>query len=197
MIQESLVYQPLCDVRVVDVGQGCIVRLPKDARYIALSNIWVTDSADHFPTLCSKIDRLSLPGSLKKTNLPLMIMNAITVCKELECRYLWVDRFCIIQDEVDANSTQLKQMASLYHHAIFIIVAATGYSATYGLSGVNRARDKQEYIKLQGGLEIVESVPNLNTALSSSKWNERGWTYQEHVSSLDLLLFTKYGIYVE
>jgi len=114
-------------------------------------------------------------------------MDAITVCRELKYRHLWADCLGIIQDEVDANLMQLKQMASLYHHATLTIVAATGYTATCGLSGVSRARDEQEHIKLQGGLEIVESVPDLDAALCSSKWNERGGTCQEHVSSLDLL----------
>ncbi|KAF7446776.1 Heterokaryon incompatibility protein HET [Pyrenophora tritici-repentis] len=173
------VYEPLRDIRVIDVDQRCVIQLPQGAQYVALSYV------------------LSFPGNLENIDLALTILDAMTACRELEHRYLWIDRLCIVQDEIDANSIELKHMGSLYHHAAFTIVAAAGSSAACGLSGISRARQKREYLDLQNGLKIVEPAPDLPRVFSKSKWNQRGWTYQEHIPSSVLVFFTDYGLYIE
>ena len=196
-IKGSPRYKSICEVRVIDVFKACIIHLPLDAPYVALSYVWGENSVADFRTLRSNVDRLSLPGSLDNIHLPRTILDAMTACEALGNRYLWVDRLCIIQDEVDANSIQLKQMASLYHQAIFTIVAAEGSSAACGLSGVSRIRDEQGYIELQNGVKLVKPASCLQEALSHSARQGRGWTYQEHNSSSNLVFFTDDGIYVE
>jgi hypothetical protein len=191
-----LLQQPLQDVRVVDVIDGCIVPLPRDARFVALSYVWGSDCAKDFRTLRSNVASLEIPNSLNCVGLPLTILDAITVCRRLEYRYLWVDRLCIIQDELHAEAIQLKQMANLYHQAALTIVAAAGSSAAHGLMGVSRAREEQQQLKLHSSLKLVQSVPELKQVLAKSTWSSRAWTFQEFLASTRMMYFTQHGLYV-
>ncbi|KAH6878669.1 heterokaryon incompatibility protein-domain-containing protein [Alternaria rosae] len=188
--------QPLQDVRIVDVVDVCIVSLPREAQFVALSYVWGPDSAKDFRTLRTNVRDLEIPGSLNRIELPSTIVDAITVCRQLEHRFLWVDRLCIIQDELHAQAIQLEQMASLYHQAAFTIVAAAGSSAAHGLLGVSRAREEQEQLKLNSGLQLVETAPILKQVLHKTTWSSRAWTFQEYLSSTTMMFFTEHGIYV-
>ncbi|KAK3345500.1 hypothetical protein B0H65DRAFT_466876 [Neurospora tetraspora] len=55
--------------------------------------------------------------------------------------YLWVDAFCIIQDDENDKAAQLQLMAEIYQYALFIVVAAVGNDAQAGLPGVSIPRE--------------------------------------------------------
>lgn len=93
---------------MVDVTRACVIRLPQNARYVALSYVGGggADPVNDFKLLLlqSNAQELEEPGSLNQVQLPRTISDAITVCEQLCQRYLSIDRLCIIQDELGADS---------------------------------------------------------------------------------------------
>lgn len=180
-------------IRVVDVLHRCIVFLPPNTAYYALSYVWGTEKESGFRCELSNI-HLERPGGLTNAILPQTILDAMHACQQLGQRFLWVDRFCIVQNDPNI-SVQLNQMALIYHRAALTIVA-TGPGASYGLPGKSIARKtKGSMIKYNDNLELVHEIPNLDEYLWGTLWAHRGWTYQEQAASSRLLYFTEYGVY--
>ncbi|KAJ4291608.1 hypothetical protein N0V90_009503 [Kalmusia sp. IMI 367209] len=128
------------DVRVIDVDQSCISYVPPSGTYVALSYVWGKEPSGQFQTMRHNIHSLEQPGSLGHTSLPRTITDAMTACRKLGQRFLWIDRLCIIQDEpLHIKSIQLDQMGAIYRQAKFTIVALAGDGATYGLPGESAA----------------------------------------------------------
>ncbi|OAK93605.1 HET-domain-containing protein [Phaeosphaeriaceae sp. SRC1lsM3a] len=183
------------NLRVIDVIHGCVVPLPPRATYIALSYVWGIHVRDTFRCELVNVSLLAQPGSLSAIALPQTIVDAMTACLELDERFLWVDRLCIIQDDPEI-SVQLDQMAIIYHHAKFTIVAAEGDGDQHGLSGVGYARPwKHPAVRYNDHFELFDEVPNFHEYLRSRHWNQRAWTYQENEASSNLLYFTDEGLF--
>jgi hypothetical protein len=187
----------LKDVRVIDVIEQCVVRLPTNADYVALSYVWGHIPEGRLRIMKSNIEDLGQPRALAGLKLPRTIADALIVCQQLDFQFLWVDSLCIVQDESPENlAQQLNQMANIYNRATLTLVAATGDSAAHGLAGVSYARDaRQHSLRFDDEFEDVREVPFLHTCLRRSTWATRGWTYQEYVFSQKLLFFTDYGLY--
>jgi hypothetical protein len=79
------------NVRVIDAKMACVVMLPGNTKYIALSYIWGPDSEDQFQCSRSNIHDLDRAGYLNSVDLPHTIIDAKVVCQKLNWRYLWVD----------------------------------------------------------------------------------------------------------
>ncbi|KAH7066246.1 hypothetical protein BKA63DRAFT_158134 [Paraphoma chrysanthemicola] len=86
--------------RLIDVTNRCI-RTVEDCAYVALSYVWGADCETTLVALKHNIEALGFEGSLSDTILPRTITDAIKVCEQLDQEYLWVDRFCIIQDDAE------------------------------------------------------------------------------------------------
>jgi hypothetical protein len=122
----------------IDVEEHCLVKA-RSKSYVALSYIWgdVSGGIEH-PKCCINSLPLMLQKGYFSTNSersPLSIRNAITFCKKMGQRYLWIDRYCIVQDLLEQKQEQLKVMGLIYHNAYFTIIAAEGDAMT-GLPGI-------------------------------------------------------------
>ena len=84
---------------VVDVLLMNLCRMPHGSRYIALSYCW--PKLNTFVTTKSMVTKLSIPGALRDSEERIIqsVQDAIQCVSELGERYLWVDAFCIIQDD--------------------------------------------------------------------------------------------------
>jgi hypothetical protein len=92
---------------------------------------------------------------------------------------------------------QMNQIAAICQWASLTIVACDGESAAQGLPGISHARDMQlKSLKFDDFFAIVRATPSLDYCLRKSKWQTRGWTYQEYTTSRRLLFFRKYGLYI-
>jgi hypothetical protein len=118
------------------------------------------------------------------------IEDAIHVTLALGLQYLWVDRYCINHTENSEITSQLQQMHKIYRYASFTIIACAGEDPSYGLPGVSRPRRKVQ-------TDIDLNCVHLRTfrffpwsLVRRSRWNSRGWTYQEHLFSRKCLFFT-------
>lgn len=157
----------------------------EDFSYICLSYVWgqTLDDNTHLSVL--------------PCGLPTTIEDAITVTLKLGMRYLWVDRYCIDQQNKVEVLHQLKVMDLIYQNAELTIVAAAGEDPWYGLPGVSsRPRDSQLFRKIWGIL-FVPPVSSPVEFIEDSTWNTRGWTYQEALFSRRRLVFTNQQAYFE
>ncbi|KAH8592055.1 heterokaryon incompatibility protein-domain-containing protein [Bisporella sp. PMI_857] len=112
-------------------------------------------------------------------------------------RYLWVDAFCIIQDNAESKHEDIRYMDQIYSQAYATIVALTGVDANSGLSGIRPgSRRHQEYERV-GKSTIFTTPPILPHVLDTSPWMTRGWTFQEKLLSRQCLYFSDEYVYLQ
>ncbi|KAK8091995.1 hypothetical protein PG997_002356 [Apiospora hydei] len=103
--------------------------------YVSLSYVWGKPKPGQTPGTL---------GSLAEADLPLTIRDVMTVTLRLGYRYLWIDRYCIKQDDPVDKAGQIMNMGLIYNCSVLTIVAAAGEDPDYGLPGVSeRARQPQ------------------------------------------------------
>lgn len=134
--------------------------------------------------------------------MPGILTDAISLCKDMGERYLWVDRLCIVQDDLTSKMKQIQAMDSIYLSAAFTIAAALNSNDGTGLSGYkNRPRYPNS-----SGPEQVHYLNNLSRGfytnpsdenISSSLWNTRGWTFQERLLSRRTIFITEHEVRFE
>ena len=114
--------------RVLDTGnEKCsTVRLVEprtqaiNGPYLTLSHCWGQTEVIKLTTatIDSMQDGISIP------ELPMLYQDAITVCRQLEIRYLWIDSLCIIQDQELDWTREIAAMGEVYGNALCNIEAA-------------------------------------------------------------------------
>lgn len=174
-------------------------RLGRDIKFVALSYVWGTTAASREDALLeSNKNELEASNGLGKISVPRAIEDAMTVCRQLGQRFLWVDRFCIQQDGMESEKKeQINAMGDIYSAAEFTIIHASGTSMHDPIAGVSTARETFQLKKGVCGLEYMIHYPDLQIALQKSRWVERGWTYQEAVLSRRKLIFTPFELWFE
>ncbi|KAI0554047.1 HET-domain-containing protein [Xylaria curta] len=196
----------LNEFRLIDVGNGCLVRATSDNNYAALSYVW--GKAEVLRTVKANVESLERPGAFYTPEIdphvPLTIKDAIQATREIGIRYLWVDALCIVQDDEEGEKLpHIKQMNRIYETAELVIVAMSGQDANSGLPGVRpwtrnfKQRIEQITPQLRLGIRTgyPDSVDNI--------YETRGWTYQEGSFARRQLVFAggqtlfrcKYGGY--
>ncbi|KAH7095119.1 heterokaryon incompatibility protein-domain-containing protein [Paraphoma chrysanthemicola] len=124
---------------LIDVNDDCLTASSSEATYLALSYVWGRIAS--FETTKTNIRSLCCKGALADVEtwsmLPSTIRVAIGLTKSLGLRYLWVDRLCIIQDDVDRKMSLLRVMPFIYANAHFTIVAAEGSDANRTSLGIS------------------------------------------------------------
>lgn len=114
------------NLRVIDIEQGCIVEAPFESNfiYIALSYVW--GDSHCLDLLTSNENFLTKPGSLNSQRLPATYSDLTQLSLELGCRYVWIDRLCIRQDDQEDLSKYLSIMDEIYGSAFLTVIAASG-----------------------------------------------------------------------
>lgn len=180
-------------LRVIDCHTRKIDQVVPDTRYVALSYVWGNRGASGD---VSETPLTEMPGTMEQT-----IEDALVVVLNMGYRYLWVDKYCIDQNDSESKKHQIRRMDSIYRNAAFTIIAAAGGDASYGLPGVTsrrgtRLRVPKTYCMIGNFLiRCGEDSPRVfggpqSKLLRNSKWNTRGWTYQEGLLSRRCLVFT-------
>lgn len=173
---------PFFSVIDCSASPPCLVSLdPRNSLgYITLSYVW-----GHDP--CEVSDE---HGRLPR-RLPELIRGAIWVTLTLGYRYLWIDRYCIPQDDPIRKRSLVENMGKIYEDSMLCIVAAAAKSPKDGLHGVTRPRGKHQQTLNIGSLSLSQLMTNIKEEIRGSTWNSRGWTYQEGILSKRRLVFTE------
>jgi hypothetical protein len=88
--------------------------------------------------------------------------------------YLWVDRYCINQDDDEEKTRLFSMMDVIYRNAEVTIIAAAGEGPEDGLPGV-RESSRVSHQTVQIGMHLLSVVPHHHSELKRSKWDTRGW----------------------
>lgn len=134
----------------------------------------------------------SLPRMLEGfdlQDLPQTYADAIAVTRRLGIQYLWIDSFCIIQDDRGDWTIESQKMGDIYEKA-YVNIAATG--AKDGSTGfLDPQRDSIVHVRVPAapdeemGHFYFTNQPNsdFHTFVTRAKLNTRGWVYQERTLS--------------
>lgn len=200
----------------IDVVDECLVRGDSNIKYFALSYVW--GKVKMSETLKSNLKGRLEKGGLKvgpNNPLPKTIQDAMILIKSLGERYLWIDALCIVQDDMENKLRDIQQMDVVYNKAFATIVAMDGLDADSGLPGVrpqtrppqtiekivvsNRSPDLAYISQHESNEEIhVVTTPTpLSLTLDNSKWESRGWTFQERLLSRRCVYFSKNWAYFQ
>ncbi|PYH66611.1 HET domain-containing protein [Aspergillus vadensis CBS 113365] len=187
---------PVEEFRVIDTYKRCVILAPQDCKYATLSYVWGR-GGDLLQAKLDNIDNLGKEGSLADDDcLPATINNAIEAFFSLGIPFLWVDRLCILQDDEPCKKAkQLNAMGKIYNQSYLTLVAMAGSDAHYGLPGTNSKRRSPMWTGQTQGIYLLQDIDAYNKICQSSKWQTRGWTFQEAILSPRLLVFTDQGVF--
>jgi hypothetical protein len=126
-------------------------------------------------------------------------MDAVTVCRRMNVRYLWIDALCIIQNDIDEMDfyTELGMMRHIYSNALFAIAADVSTHCNEGylreeydrpnwrvFSKTNGSRNRVVFYR-----DATKSTHRDSDALLSSPLSTRGWALQESILPNRILHF--------
>jgi len=188
-------------MRLIDcMSKDRIVRGHPGEEYLTLSYVWGDKRGDQHEEPEQSSSPLS--GSSRRTTLslpsklPLTIQDAMRVTRSLGYRFLWVDKYCIDQQNDEEKADQFARMGDIYAGSQITLVAL-GDSAEYGLPGVSRtARKAQDYVDM-GPYRFMSTLPDPHHLINQSAWSTRAWTYQEGLLSRRRLVFLDHQVYFE
>ncbi|KAF2100843.1 HET-domain-containing protein [Rhizodiscina lignyota] len=197
-------------IRFIDVQEMAIRSFKHvylgDMKYIALSYVWGTNQK--LTLRKGNLTALGDVGTLRDRPASRTIMDAIDLTRQLGLRYIWVDALCIIQDDDIDKKTQLRSMGAIYGCASATVVAAAGESAESGLPGLRpgtRWFEQAEVPVLEAkegkpAMSLMTTINPVNGMfpvhyLDETRWNTRGWTFQERYLSRRVITFTAEQVY--
>jgi Heterokaryon incompatibility protein (HET) len=174
---------PPKNLMVINVKRDCVMKAPQNCWYIALSYVWSTHKS---PGL---LKDMSTEVFIDRNQQPRTIIDAIVLVEAMGEEYLWIDSVCIVQKEKEL-AEQIGQMDTIYSHALVTIIAAAGKSVESGLPGVSDTpRDvDQKTARIDDDFSLMQTaMQGPKYHLQYSRWNTRGWTFQERILSRRIL----------
>lgn len=132
----------LLPTRLLDVG-GNHIRLLETTKhqrgkYLCLSHCW----GGHQPirTLRDNIEQHK--QEIPWDHIPKTFQDAVTIARQTEHRYLWIDSLCIIQDSTSDWQAEAARMADIYSRAFFTITALSATNSTEGCFPIQEQKYK-------------------------------------------------------
>lgn len=175
------------NIKLIDCKSRIIVDAQTDWKYVALSYVWGDGQANWSTDFSRKLPDVC----------PASIEDSIKAVTRLNHQYLWIDRYCINQQDHTDRNHQITNMDAIYASASLTIVSAGGEDSTYGLPGVGATLRRPQPFAQVGDYLLVSSLPDTATEIGKSRWNSRGWTYQEGLLSRRRLVFTENQAYFQ
>lgn len=199
--------------RVIDVGNGNAptVRLcvPKEERlckapgkpggnqrFIALSHRWGdSNTNDSYCTLKRNVSERKVGIGL--CNLPKTFQDAVTITRELDVQYLWIDSLCIIQDDVEDWGQEATLMEDVFSSAYCVLAASCSSGISDGFLKGPSARKSVMVSELDPPLYICEFIDDFDRQVLQADLNKRGWVLQERALARRTIHFAKEQTYWE
>lgn len=173
-------------------------------RYAALSYCWGSPEDAKLQlttTMASVAQRQTAIHAHEMTD---VLRDAIFMTRALSIPYLWVDSLCILQDDISDWEQQCVDMAKVYENAYVTLSAASSMSCLEGFLQQRGFRVRMPFRSIRrptiSGLYDLQfkwalcssshlSIDDAVEDLTSCRWGNRGWVFQEAYSSTCRLAF--------
>lgn len=177
-------------LRVIDCETLKIVELDRhDRQYATLSYVWGLSQPRvlHGSRCISPVDT------------PQLIMDAIKTTQLLGIRYLWIDRYCIRDDEKEEKHALIRNMGYIYANSCLTLITCCSDDPSQGISGFGNHVRPQTWDPqvLIGDHRLISPSIRVKQEVEGSLWNSRGWTYQEALLAPRRLVFTQSQVYFQ
>ena len=185
---------------MIDVEKQCISQITTaNCDFFALSYVWGRDDSTYSKTTKANFEAFTAAGALSKIQLPQTVQDAMTACAQLGSRYLWVDRLCIVQDDLDDKANQILAMDRIYRSAQYVIVAYGSANMHSGMSGISRPRPETQMRVEFSGLTLTSDAFDdfCDPDFRGCEYLKRGWTYQEFELARRKLCFRNTQAFLE
>lgn len=160
-------------------------------QYMTLSHRWSKN-----PVIRLTSENLAqFQESIALDNLPPSFQCAITVTQHFECRYLWIDSLCIIQDSLTDWQTESSIMGDIYQGGILNIAATSSPDSQNGFFSARNSLATRP-IRLSSRYSIPSPVSNIPLSNPDGELLRRGWVVQERVLSPRTLFFNEGDFYI-
>ncbi|KAF7548915.1 hypothetical protein G7046_g8504 [Stylonectria norvegica] len=195
--------------RVIDVGPPDGSQEPRlhttngaSGTYAALSHCW-----GQHPLL--QTTSKTLAGHLyhiPMASLPKTFQDAVSICRKLYLRYLWIDSLCIIQDNDADWQREARLMGSVYKNADITIAAMSAKDSSIGCFSSRNAQKIRPCWNgmLHGSVPVFlrprrdvvsQTFAQLRPTLEAGALVTRGWTLQEQILSRRVLWYHDNTLY--
>jgi hypothetical protein len=177
-----------------DLGQDIRLLETKNElhQYACLSHCWGDSRSDlrtTKKTIAENLRQISL------INLPKTFKDAVSICRRLGIRYLWIDSMCIIQGDKEDWEEEAPKMATIYGNA-YVTIAASGAKSDDGgcystipLEFETGCLSITDADGVSRRLYVRNQLPH--TLLHSNlPFMDRAWIFQERILSPRVLYFT-------
>lgn len=195
----------LPDLLVIDCESERLVRAGPGCKFAALSYVWGRsreEDGQHHGDDDNDEEQFQFDLGRRSRPLPRTVRDAMHVVRELSLQYLWVDRYCIRDNDDDSGAAPggrkhhtIENMDAVYRGAALTIVAASGAHSEHGLPGSRRIHHRLGTYSLDESSSSSEvcylHVNEAHAEVSELVWSTRGWTYQEGLLSRHRLVFTE------
>lgn len=182
------------DIRVIDVNQRTVVeKNPEEIDYAALSYVWGKTLSQDLKNLDTETGaETDGSSSLLPATVPKVVEDALLVCKKLFIPYLWVDRYCIDQNDLIRKGSEIEGMGYRYLYATITLIS--GMEPEAGLLPGTGNMAGQQRIELIQGRKYITCLPSITDQLHASQWLHRAWTMQEGQLANRCAFFGRYDI---
>ncbi|KAK6080431.1 tol protein [Seiridium cupressi] len=154
--------------KLIDCAKHRIVEARASDQYCALSYAWGSREERTRQQSISETGEKLLLASKR----PQSLEDAIEVIKKLGFQYLWIDQYCIDQDDLEQKHHQISRMDSIYARADVTIIAAAGEEdQAYDLPGVRstvRVAQPQAHVE---DWQFISTMGDPRNAIEDAKWS--------------------------
>ena len=158
-------------------------------RWSCLSYCW---GGDQIVTTTKQM-KLHFMDSIPWVLIPKTIQDAITVTRVLGIPYIWVDSFCVIQDDPEEVTRQISLMPKIYQKAFVTIIASSAGTSTQGFLEKRTIRSSDcpifswRYHCPNGQLGSIYFFADDGYDPREDPVRKRAWTLQERLLSSRIL----------
>ncbi len=181
-------------------------------QYTAVSYCWGSKADASAQTKTEPSNLYERLRAIPIYDMPALLQDCITVCRTLSVRYLWVDALCTIQDPTDSSGweRESERVGQVYQHAYFTIcvlgahnchqnfLARSQHTFNFKFQSSLYPAVRGSYIlKYTGEPDWDPFQDPITIDCRISRWNDRGWVYQEQELSARKLLFGRHMVHFE
>lgn len=172
--------------------------------YIALSYCWGKGVC----LKTTKANILDMMIGIECTNLPSVVLDAISITAVLDFKYIWIDSLCIIQDDAQDWDEESARMCAIYEGAYLTIAASSAESADVSLAERYHRHEPTFFRCRQSATSDNGKVSTIFQLASREECeygfhnedavrrpdreplHDRGWTLQEAILSTRVVFYT-------